>query len=54
MLFTTNETLLHETSPIKQIYFLSTVDMEGLALYYQGSSSYSAEYATMHFQLLMG
>ena len=35
-------------------YLVSIVDTGGLVLHHQGISSYSAEYASMHFQLLMG
>ena len=37
-----------------QEYLVSTVDTDGLVLQHQGISSYSAEYAPMHFLLFMG
>ena len=35
-------------------YLVRTVDTDGLVLQHQGISSYSAEYAFMHFQLFIG
>ena len=35
-------------------YLINTVDTDGLVLYHQGISSFSAEYAPMHFQSFMG
>ena len=34
-------------------YLITTVDTDALVLKHQGISSYSAEYAPMHFQLCM-
>ena len=34
-------------------YSISTVDTDGLVLKHQGISSYSAEYAPMHFKLFI-
>ena len=35
-------------------YLISTVDTDGLVLKHQDISNNSAEYTSMHFQLLMG
>ena len=35
-------------------YLVITVETDGLVLLYQDISSYSGEYASMHFQLFMG
>ena len=48
--------ILHETGPVqkKNTHLGSTVDTDGLVLSHQGISSYSADYASACFQMLMG